>query len=223
METNNNFSLLANAIIDGKYLDAGNLTSVLLEGGASPGEILENGLLRGMEVVGKRFKENVIFLPQVLISARAMKEAMKILEPLMIGTGRKPRGKVLIGTVKGDLHDIGKNLVSIMLQGNGYSVIDLGTDCSTEKFLTGVETYLPDVIGLSALLTTTMVYMKTVIDFLRQHGIFVPVIIGGAPINQKFADEIGADGYGRNASEAVELVTRILSNGGTERDNPLDA
>jgi len=205
------FDLLANAIISGKHIEAGTLTSQLLNGTAMPEEILEKGLLQGMEVVGKRFKDNEIFLPQVLVSARAMKAAMNILEPLMIGSGHKPKGKVLLGTVKGDVHDIGKNLVSIMLQGSGYSVVDLGTGCTTEKFLSGIETHNPDIVGMSALLTTTMVYMKTVIDFLRSHEVSIPIIIGGAPINQKYANEIFADGYARNAAEAVDLVAKILS------------
>lgn len=206
------FGMLAEAVIAGKYVEAGNFTSKLLDESVPAGEILEKGLLPGMDVVGKRFRENQIFLPQVLVSARAMKTSMKILEPFMIGSGHKPRGTALLGTMKGDIHDIGKNIVSIMLQGNGYSVFDLGTDCSAEKFMEGVGKHQPDIIGLSALLTTTMLYMKTVIEHLHTHQVSVPIIIGGAPINQKYADEIGADGYAGNAAEAVELVSILLAN-----------
>lgn len=203
--------MLAEAIIAGKHIEAGDYTSKLLDESVSSGEILEKGLLPGMDVVGKRFRDNQIFLPQVLISARAMKTSMKILEPFMIGSGHKAKGTALLGTVKGDVHDIGKNIVSIMLQGNGYSVFDLGTDCSAEKFMAGVEQHQPDIIGLSALLTTTMVYMGTIIEFLQTRHVSVPVIIGGAPINQKYATEIGADGYARNAAEAVDLVSKLLA------------
>ncbi len=205
------FGMLAEAIIAGKHIEAGNFTSKLLDESVPSGEILEKGLLPGMDVVGKRFRDNQIFLPQVLVSARAMKTSMKILEPFMIGSGHRPKGTALLGTVKGDVHDIGKNIVSIMLQGNGYSVFDLGSDCSAEKFMSGVEQYQPDIIGLSALLTTTMVYMRTVIEFLHSRQVSMPIIIGGAPINQKYATEIGADGYARNAAEAVELVSRLLA------------
>ncbi|MCL5268094.1 MAG: corrinoid protein [Bacteroidetes bacterium] len=205
------FVMLADAVIAGKHIEAGDLTSKLIDESVPPGEILENGLLPGMDVVGKRFRDNQIFLPQVLISARAMKASMKILEPLMVGSGHKMKGTALLGTVKGDVHDIGKNIVSIMLQGNGYTVIDLGTDCTAEKFLSGAGQHHPDVIGLSALLTTTMVYMKTIIDFLRSQQVSIPIIVGGAPVNQKFADEIGANGTARNAAEAVELITKLMS------------
>lgn len=205
-----NISSLSQAVIDGKHIDSERLTSELLAAGTAPGEILERGLLPGMDVVGRRFRNNEIFLPNVLVAARAMKTSMKLLEPLLAGTGHQSKGKVLIGTVRGDIHDIGKNLVSVMLQGNGYTVIDLGTDCTAEKFLSGTIEHRPDIVGLSAMLTTTMTYMKPVIEYLRSHDVTLPIIIGGAPISGDYAAEIGADGYARNAMEAVELVNKLL-------------
>ncbi len=204
---------LSQAIIDGKHLDSERLTSELLASGLGPGEILEKGLLPGMDVVGRRFKNNEIFLPNVLVAARAMKMSMKLLEPLLAGSGHQPKGKVLVGTVKGDIHDIGKNLVSVMLQGSGYTVVDIGIDCTTDKFLTGVAQHHPDIVGLSAMLTTTMTYMKPVIEHLRANGVTLPIIVGGAPISKEFADEIHADGSARNAMDAVEMVKRIFSSG----------
>lgn len=202
---------LSEAVKSGKHLDAEKLTAKLLTEGFDPGEILEKALLAAMEVVGRRFRDNEIFLPDVLVSARAMKTSMKLIEPLLIGSGRKPRGKVMLGTVRGDLHDIGKNIVSIMLQGKGYLVEDIGIDRSPQDFLAGIEANKPDLIGLSAMLTTTMLNMKPVIEELRSHNVSIPVMVGGAPLSQKFADEIGADGYARNASEAVELADRLFA------------
>ncbi|MCL4511061.1 MAG: corrinoid protein [Bacteroidetes bacterium] len=201
---------LARAVIDGKHLDAESLTFRLLEEGIEARTILDDGLLPGMDVVGRCFRDNLIFLPQVLVSARAMKVSMKILEPLLANAKIKSKGKILFGTVKGDFHDIGKNIVEIMLQGTGYTVIDIGTDCDKNKFLLGFEQHKPDVIGISAMLTTTMVYMKVVIDYLREKKVSVPIIVGGAPLNKKFSEEIGATGYGKNAADAVELVKNIL-------------
>ena len=206
----NLLTALSEAIISGAHLDAEQLTKSLLESGSTPGIILEKGLLPGMDVVGQRFRENQIFLPQVLVSARAMKSSMKLLEPLLAAAKVKAKGTVLIGTVKGDVHDIGKNLVGILLQGAGYRVVDIGVDCSPSKFINATREHKPDIVALSALLTTTMLSMKATIQTLRIEGITLPIIVGGAPLNQKFADSIGASAYARNASEAVDVVKRLL-------------
>jgi 5-methyltetrahydrofolate--homocysteine methyltransferase len=202
---------LSEAIIGGSHMNAEQLTKRLLDEGTPPERILENGLLPGMDVVGRRFRENQIFLPQVLVSARAMKTSMKILEPLLAAAKAQSKGTVLIGTVKGDVHDIGKNLVSILLQGAGFQVIDIGVDCSPSKFSDAIRKHKPDVIALSALLTTTMLSMKTIIETMRSEGITLPIMVGGAPVNQKFAESIGATAYARNASEAVDIVKRLVN------------
>jgi len=202
---------LSEMIINGKHIDAKNLTIELLNEGTSPKSILDESLLKGMEVVGQRFRDQKIFVPQVLVSARAMKFAMKELEPYLIKGDYKSKGKIVIGTVFGDVHDIGKNLVSIMLQGAGYEVIDLGIGCSNEKFFDAYELHKPDIIGMSALLTTTMVNMKSVIEFFRIKNVSVPFIIGGAPVNKEFADKINADGYGKDAYQAINLCDSIIA------------
>jgi 5-methyltetrahydrofolate--homocysteine methyltransferase len=162
--------------------------------------------------VGEKFKNNEIFIPEVLIAARAMKAGMEVIKPLLVEAKVEPRGKVIIGTVKGDLHDIGKNIVSMMLEGAGFEVVNLGTDMTVEMIMSEMETGKADVIGMSALLTTTMVYMKEVVDALKKAGRrdAVKVIIGGAPITQNYADEIGADGYAPDAATAVDLVKSLL-------------
>ena len=175
--------------------------------------ILNDGLVSGMNVVGTKFKNNEIFIPEVLIAARAMKAGMEVIKPLLIEAKVEPRGKVIIGTVKGDLHDIGKNIVSMMLEGAGFEVINLGTDMTVERIMEQMKDGGSDVLGMSALLTTTMVYMKEVIDALKEAGQRdeIKVIIGGAPITQAYADEIGADGYAPDAATAVDLVKGLLS------------
>ncbi|KAB2923345.1 MAG: cobalamin-binding protein [Bacteroidetes bacterium] len=202
--------ILSQCVIDGRHVESEQTVRTLLGEGASPMSVLDDGLLPGMAVVGQRFRDGEMFLPQVLVSARAMKTAMAVLEPLLAASNVEPKGTVLIGTVKGDVHDIGKNLVSVMLQGNGYRVVDIGTQNPVEKYLAAYEQHRPDVVGLSALLTTTMMYMPTVIAGFRSRGIPVPVIVGGAPVTQRFAGEIGADGYAKNAVDAVDLVNRLL-------------
>jgi len=205
---------LARKLIAGDASEVRRLTQEAVDEGIPPKEILNRGLIAGMEVVGVRFKNNEIFVPEVLISARAMKAAMEILRPLLTSTGVKSRGKVVMGTVKGDLHDIGKNLVSMMLEGAGFEVIDLGISVSPQQFLAAVREHEPHVVGMSALLTTTMIGMKDVVEQLRQAaGDKVKAIIGGAPVTQRFADEIGADGYAPDATSAVELVKRLLNAG----------
>ena len=207
------FQKIADSIIVGNAKLAKSLTEEAVQGGHSPKEILDNGLIAGMNVVGDRFRKNEIYVPEVLISARAMKAALEILRPLLTQTGVEPKGKVVLGTVKGDLHDIGKNLVGMMLEGAGFKIIDLGIDVSPEKFANSVEQENPDVLGMSALLTTTMVGMKTVIDVLEAKNLRdkVRVIIGGAPVTQNYCDEIGADGYSRDSASAVDLVKHLMN------------
>lgn len=208
------FTELQNALIRGDHVATAELTSQQVKAGVKPVEILDQGLLPAMQVVGKRFREGEIFLPEVLVVARAMKTAMAVLDPLLAASSYVPKGSVLLGTVKGDVHDIGKNLVGVMLRGAGFKVIDIGTGCSAEKFLQAVREHRPDVVGLSALLTTTMTYMKTVIDVLRAAEQRIPIIVGGAPISAAFAAEIGATGSARTAAEAVDLVERLVMKGG---------
>ncbi len=187
------------------------VTRELLDLKVEPSKILNDGLIPGMEHVGVEFRAGRMFLPQVLVAARAMKTSMALLEPLLAAGSYKAKGKILIGTVKGDMHDIGKNLVSIMLRGAGYEVVDIGVGCSADRFREAFLQHRPDIIGLSALLTTTMVSMKGVIDLFAQNGLKVPIIIGGAPISAKFAQEIGAAGYARNATDAVDLVRSLMA------------
>ncbi|SHF15596.1 5-methyltetrahydrofolate--homocysteine methyltransferase [Caldanaerobius fijiensis DSM 17918] len=190
------------------------LVQKALDDGISPKDILNNGLIDGMNIVGVKFKNNEIYVPEVLIAARAMQAGMDILKPLLTASGVKPIGKVVIGTVKGDLHDIGKNLVKMMMQGAGLEVIDLGVDVSPEKFVNAAKENDADIVALSALLTTTMPGMKNVIAALEEAGIRdkVKVMIGGAPVTQNYADEIGADGYARDAASAAEMAREFVLN-----------
>ena len=176
-------------------------------------EILERGLIAGMNVVGTRFRSCEMFLPEVLTAARAMKAGVALLEPEFAAAGIKPAGKVVIGTAKGDIHDIGKNLVGIMLRGAGFEVIDLGVGVPAQKFVEAVTTHEPDIVGMSALLTTTMMQMKAAIVALTEAGVRaqVKVLIGGAPVSRSFAEEIGADAYGRNAMDAVEKARELMA------------
>jgi 5-methyltetrahydrofolate--homocysteine methyltransferase len=179
-------------------------------------EVLTDGLIAGMSVVGEDFKYNVLYVPEVLIAARAMKAGMAVLKPLLAAkdSGVEPAGVLVMGTVRGDLHDIGKNLVCMMAEGAGFEVHDLGVDQSLEKFLAAAEAHKPDIVGMSALLTTTMTYMKTVIDGFEERGQGdIKMTIGGAPISQMYADEIAADGYGADASSAVDLFLGLVGKG----------
>jgi 5-methyltetrahydrofolate--homocysteine methyltransferase len=196
---------LAEAIINGKKDDAETLTKQALGEKTPAGDILNQGLIKGMSVVGERFKNNEFYVPEVLIAARAMKSAMEMIRPLLAESGVQPVGKVAIGTVKGDLHDIGKNLVAMMLEGGGFHIIDLGIDVGPEQFVQSVADQGADVIAMSALLTTTMPSMKVTIDALTEAGVRdkVKVIIGGAPVTQAYADDIGADGYARDAASLL--------------------
>ncbi len=186
------------------------LVQEAIKEGVRPEQVLDKGLIVGMESIGRKFKANEVYVPEVLIAARAMASGMQILEPLLAASGIKPRGKVVVGTVKQDLHDIGKNLVAMMLKGGGYQVTDVGVDVDPAKFVEAAKKVNADIVAISALLTTTMPNMKTVVDVLRQAGLKVKVMIGGAPVTQGFADEIGADGYAPDAASAVDLVRSLL-------------
>lgn len=209
------YALMNQCLYEGKAKEVEEMTRAALAEGRPVQEILSNGLIAGMSVVGEDFKYNILYVPEVLIAARAMKAGMAVLKPLLAAhdSGVQPAGVLLMGTVRGDLHDIGKNLVCMMAEGAGFKVIDIGVDQSIEKFLAATEQHKPDIIGMSALLTTTMTYMKTVVDGYRQRGLPQKFAIGGAPISQAFADEIGADGYGSDASNAVDLFMYFMGKG----------
>jgi 5-methyltetrahydrofolate--homocysteine methyltransferase len=203
---------LSQALINGNAPKTKELTQKAVADGVAPDKILNEGLIVGMNEVGRRFKNNEFYVPEVLIAARAMHAAMDVVKPLLADSDVKPAGKVAIGTVKGDLHDIGKNLVAMMLEGAGFEVIDMGVDASPEKFLATVKDKQPNLIGLSALLTTTMPSMKATIEALKEGGVRgqVKVMIGGAPVTQRYADEIGADGYAPDAASAVDIARKLL-------------
>jgi 5-methyltetrahydrofolate--homocysteine methyltransferase len=208
------YALMNQHLYEGKAAEVEQMTKNALAQGRSVQEVLNEGLIAGMSVVGEDFKHNVLYVPEVLIAARAMKAGMAVLKPLLAAKENvtKRVGVLLMGTVRGDLHDIGKNLVCMMAEGAGFEVYDIGVDQSLDKFMAAAAKYNPDIIGMSALLTTTMTYMKTVIDGFEAAGLGrIKMAIGGAPISQMFADEIGADGYGQNASAAVDLFLRLAS------------
>ncbi len=202
---------LAEAVIRGDQATAVNVTKAALKEKIAPKKVLDEGLIAGMDVVGSRFKNNEIYIPEVLIAARAMKMAMEVLEPELVKAGVKPIGKLLIGTVQGDLHDIGKNLVAMMLTGAGFEVIDLGVDVSPEKFTAEAKARGVNLIGMSALLTTTMPGMEKTIKALQQAGLKVKVMVGGAPVTQGFADKIGAQGYAPDAASAVDTAKKLVA------------
>ena len=187
-------------------------TNILLERGWQPYDVLTKALVEGMRIVGIDFRDGILFVPEVLLSANAMKSGMSILRPLLIATGAPKLGKMVIGTVKGDIHDIGKNLVSMMMEGAGFEVIDLGINQSVEQYFDALEEHKPDILGMSALLTTTMTYMKVVIDAMKEKNIrddYV-VLVGGAPLNEEFGEAVGADAYCRDAAVAVETAKDFM-------------
>ena len=207
------YALMNQCLYEGKAKEVEQMTRDALAEGRTVQEVLTDGLIAGMSVVGEDFKHNVLYVPEVLIAARAMKAGMAVLKPLLTAkdSNVKPVGVLLMGTVRGDLHDIGKNLVCMMAEGAGFTVHDIGVDQNVEKFLAAAEQYKPDIVGMSALLTTTMPYMKVVIDGFRERGLgHIKMAIGGAPVSQMFADEIGADGYGADASNAVDLFLQLV-------------
>ena len=204
---------VSEALQRGDAEKVGELVKQALEENLLPKDILENGLIKGMDIIGAKFKKNEVYVPEVLIAARAMHAGMSILRPKLIETGVKNIGTIAIGTVKGDLHDIGKNLVKMMLEGAGFEVIDLGVDVSTDRFVEAVKEHKLNIIGMSALLTTTMVNMAEVIKALEAAGLRdkVKVMIGGAPITQNYADQIGADGYSPDAASAVDKAKTFIA------------
>ncbi|NVL92311.1 MAG: corrinoid protein [Desulfobacterales bacterium] len=201
---------IAEFLIAGNAQKVRELVQAAINEKVGPKKILDEGLISGMEVVGTKFRNCEIYIPEVLVSARAMHAGMEILEPLLAKSGVKSKGVFLIGTVQGDLHDIGKNLVAMMMKGAGWKVIDLGVDVDAERFVKAALEERADVIGLSALLTTTMENMKTVIELVKNKGCEARIIVGGAPLTQSYADGIGADGYAPNAAAAVETVSSLL-------------
>jgi 5-methyltetrahydrofolate--homocysteine methyltransferase len=200
---------ISEALQKGKADEVKNLVTKALEEKMDAKKVLEEGLIAGMDIIGGRFKRNEIYIPEVLIAARAMHAGMSILEPILAESGVKMIGKLAIGTVKGDLHDIGKNLVAMMYKGAGFDVVDLGVDVQAEKFVQASDDGA-DIVGLSALLTTTMVQMKSVLESLKEKGSKAKVIIGGAPVTQNYCDEIGADGYAADAATAVEIGKALI-------------
>ena len=195
---------LADEIVEG--------TEILLSRGWAADKVLNDALVEGMRIVGIDFRDGILFVPEVLLAANAMKAGMEILRPLLAETGAKPVGKVVVGTVKGDIHDIGKNLVAMMLEGAGFEVIDLGINTDVDEYLAALEEHKPDIFGMAALLTTTMPYMKVVIDTMAEQGIrddYI-ILVGGAPLNQEFGDAIGADAYCRDAAVAAETATALV-------------
>lgn len=196
---------LADEIVEG--------TDILLDRGWGADRVLNDALVEGMRIVGIDFRDGILFVPEVLLSANAMKAGMEILRPLLAETGAEPIGKIVIGTVKGDIHDIGKNLVGMMMEGAGFEVIDIGINNPVEKYLEAIEQHQPDILGMSALLTTTMPYMKVVIDTLKEKGLrddYI-VLVGGAPLNEEFGKAVGADAYCRDAGVAVETAKTLLA------------
>ncbi len=202
-----------NDLYDGMAAEIVEGTMILLDRGWTPDRTLNQALVEGMRIVGIDFRDGILFVPEVLLAANAMKAGMEILRPLLAETGAEPIGKVVIGTVKGDIHDIGKNLVAMMLEGAGFEVIDLGINTDADKFLAALEEHQPDILGMSALLTTTMPYMKVVIDTLKEQGLrdrYI-VMVGGAPLNEEFGMAIGADAYCRDAAVAAESAKSLVS------------
>jgi 5-methyltetrahydrofolate--homocysteine methyltransferase len=202
---------LSEAIIKGDQKTAVEITQAAINENMPPKKILDEGLIFGMNVIGERFKKSEVYIPEVLIAARAMKMAMALLEPKLVAAGVKPLGKCVIGTVQGDLHDIGKNLVAMMLKGAGFEVIDLGVDVTPQKFVEKAKSAAVQIVGMSALLTTTMPSMEKTIKALKDAGLKTKVMIGGAPVTQTYANKIGANGYAPDAATAVDLAKTLLN------------
>src|SRR6056297_2662130 len=207
------FEKMADAVIKGKEDLVDEITQKAVDEGVEPTEIINNGLISGMNVVGKRFKAGDMFVPEVLMSAKSMKAGMNIVKPLLLEGDMPSEGKVLLGTVSGDLHDIGKNLVGMMMESGGLEIVNLGTDISPEEFADEVKDHKPDVLGMSALLTTTMLSMRDTIEVLREEGLreSVKVMVGGAPVTKEFSDEIGADGWAPDAASAKDLAFELIN------------
>lgn len=202
---------LAEAVTKGDQNATVEMTKKAMAEGTEVKKILDEGLIGGMNLIAERWKRNEVYIPEVLIAARAMKSAMEVLEPELVKAGIKSAGKCMVGTVQGDLHDIGKNLVVMMLKGAGFDVVDLGVDVTPDKFVEQAQSANPQVIGMSALLTTTMPAMEKTINALKEAGVTTKIIIGGAPVTQGYADKIGADGYSPDAASAVDLVKSLVA------------
>jgi 5-methyltetrahydrofolate--homocysteine methyltransferase len=207
-------SQLRDAVLNGEYTKAGPLTEEALKGGAGAASVLNDGLIAAMDKVGELFKAGEIYVPEVLLAAKAMHAGMDVLKPELVKSGVESRGKVVVGTVRGDLHDIGKNLVAMMLEGAGFEIIDLGNDVPAVEFVEAAEKNDAQVIGMSALLTTTMHVMKETVDLLKEKNLDgkVKTMIGGAPVTRSFAEEIGVDGYGDDAATAVDIAKKFTGN-----------
>jgi len=205
-----NLEGLSQSVIAGKEAQVKEQTKAMIDSGADPLEIINQGLIAGMNVVGARFKNGEMFVPEVLMSAKSMAAGIELVKPLIADKDMPSKGKIILGTVKGDLHDIGKNLVGMMLESGGFKVVNLGIDIAPEKFVAAVKEHNPDVVAMSALLTTTMLHMKDTIELIKEEGLKIKCIVGGAPISQDFADEIGADGFAPDAASAVELCAKLL-------------
>jgi 5-methyltetrahydrofolate--homocysteine methyltransferase len=202
---------LADAVIKGDQNTATEITKAALGEGMTAKDVLENGLIAGMDVVGARFKKNEVYIPEVLISARAMKSAMELLEPELAKAGVEPVGKFMIGTVAGDLHDIGKNLVAMMLKGAGFAVTDLGIDIPADKFVEQAKATGAQLVGISALLTTTMPAMENTLKALKEANVAAKILVGGAPVTEGYANKIGADGYAADAASAVDVAKSLVN------------
>jgi 5-methyltetrahydrofolate--homocysteine methyltransferase len=213
LETSEILELIQDDLYDGLADEVVKSVNELLKRGMTPYDVLTKGLVAGMDVVGVDFRDGILFVPEVLMAAKAMKAGMAILRPLLAETGAPQVGTMVIGTVKGDIHDIGKNLVAMMMEGAGFNVINLGINTDADKFINAIHEHKPDILGMSALLTTTMPYMGVVIDTLKEQGLRdqVIVLVGGAPLNEAFAEEIGADAYCRDAAIAVETAKKLLA------------
>lgn len=207
-----NFEEMANMVIAGEEEKVAELTKKAVEEGVNPMEIINEGLMKGMDVVGQRFKAAEMFIPEVLMSAKSMTAGMEIVKPLIVGGEIPSKGKIVIGTVKGDLHDIGKKLVGMIMESSGLMVEDLGVDVSPEKFAEAIREKKPDIVGMSALLTTTMLGMKDTIEVLKEEGLrdSVKILVGGAPVSSDFAKEIGADGWAPDAVSAKDLAFQLI-------------
>ena len=202
---------LADAIIKGDQKTAVEITGAAIDEGMGAKKILDEGLIVGMDIIGGRFKKNEVYIPEVLIAARAMKSAMELLAPELSKAGVEPLAKFVIGTVQGDLHDIGKNLVGMMMKGAGFDVIDIGVDVTSEKFVEQIKSTGAELVGLSALLTTTMPGMEKTVKAIKDAGLDVKIMIGGAPITQGYSDKIGADAYSADAASAVDVAKKLIA------------
>jgi 5-methyltetrahydrofolate--homocysteine methyltransferase len=213
LETDELVEQMWDDLYDGLGEEIVEATNILLERGWEAKKVLDDALVGGMNIVGEDFRDGILFVPEVLLAANAMKAGMAILRPLLAETGAKPVGKMVIGTVKGDIHDIGKNLVGMMMEGAGFEVVDLGINTDADAYIEALQREQPDILGMSALLTTTMPYMKVVIDTMKEQGIredFI-VMVGGAPLNEEFGKAVGADAYCRDAATAVEVAKQLVS------------